>query len=76
MDETAQLAARFKKSSLSGNSGCVEVAFSGLDVIVRDSKRPDGPALNFDRREWRAFLGGVANGEFNPPPTGSIPLQS
>jgi hypothetical protein len=56
---------RFRKSSFSGNSGCVEVAIKGESVGIRDSKGPDGAVLVFDRREWRAFVAGVQAGEFN-----------
>ncbi len=50
-----------KSSYSSGNGGaCVEVARNLPDVVaVRDSKNPEGPALVFTPREWRAFLDGV-----------------
>jgi hypothetical protein len=54
------------KSSLSfANGNCVEVA--GLPdggIVVRNSRDPDGPVLRFTPDEWRAFLGGVRNGDF------------
>ena len=58
-------AARWRKSSRSGEGDCVEVAdnLPGL-VAVRDSKDPDGPVLTFDRSQWRAFVAGVRDGEF------------
>jgi hypothetical protein len=34
-------------------------------VALRDSRRPDGPALIFTLREWEAFVGGAKDGEFN-----------
>ena len=55
------------KSSLShANGNCVEVAdlSDGL-VGMRDSKNITGPVLGFPSEEWRAFLGGVRNGEFS-----------
>ncbi|WP_245647176.1 DUF397 domain-containing protein [Microtetraspora niveoalba] len=60
--------AAWKKSSRSGSSGgnCVEVASNLPGVIaVRDSKNPDGPKLLFTPAEWRAFIGGVKDGEFD-----------
>lgn len=57
----------FFRSSACGNGACVEVAHAGGDVLVRDSKDPDGPVLTFDREEWLAFLAGARAGEFNPP---------
>jgi hypothetical protein len=55
------------KSSLShANGNCVEVAhLSNGQVGMRDSKNITGPFLGFSSEEWRAFLGGVRNGEFN-----------
>jgi len=55
------------KSSLSfSNSNCVEVAgLSDGGVGVRHSKDSEGPVLRFTPDEWRAFLGGVRNGEFD-----------
>ena len=55
------------KSSLSfSNSNCVEVAsLADGEIGVRDSKDAEGPVLRFTSDEWRAFLGGVQNGEFD-----------
>lgn len=47
------------------DSTCVEVALSGAEVAVRDSKDADGPVLRFTPREWAAFLAGVRAGEFD-----------
>jgi Domain of unknown function (DUF397) len=58
--------ARWRKSSRSSVNGCVEVAFVGDRVAVRDSKDPGGPVLLFSAHEWVAFLGGVHDGEFDP----------
>jgi len=55
----------WRKSSLSGGDGCVEVRQrkdGGVDL--RDSKDRDGPKLTFSEREWRAFTAGVRAGEF------------
>lgn len=56
-----------KSSRSSGNSQCVEVAFAGNSIAVRDSKNPAGPALVVSRGEWNAFVGGVDDGEFTRP---------
>jgi hypothetical protein len=55
------------KSSLSfSNGNCVEVAgLAGGQIGVRDSKDKTGPVLRFTPSEWRAFLGGAQNGEFD-----------
>lgn len=58
--------ARWVKSSLSfANGDCVEVAILPDGRIgVRDSKDTEGPVLRFTSSEWKAFIGGVYNGEF------------
>jgi hypothetical protein len=58
--------AQWRKSSLSGScDNCVEVAFVGEAIAVRDSKDPSRPALLYTRAEWDAFIGGVRGGEFD-----------
>ncbi|WP_054814680.1 DUF397 domain-containing protein [Nocardia arizonensis] len=58
--------AKFAKSSFSDGGGeCVEVAFIGGGVAVRDSKNRSGPVLRFTSSEWRAFLAAVRGGEFD-----------
>lgn len=57
----------WRKSSRSSDNGgqCVEVAMNLPGVIaVRDSKDPNGAKLLFTRDEWKAFIGGVMDGEF------------
>ncbi len=59
--------AQWRKSKRSGNSGnCVEVAdnLPGI-VAVRDSKDRTGPTLVFTADEWRAFIEGAKDGEFD-----------
>jgi Domain of unknown function (DUF397) len=61
---------RWRKSRRSNGQGnCVEVAFlDGGRVALRDSKdHGTGPALVFTAAEWAAFVGGVADGEFQRP---------
>jgi Domain of unknown function (DUF397) len=55
------------KSSLSyANGNCVEVAsLPGGAVGIRNSRDCAGPVLRFTPQEWRVFLGGVRNGEFD-----------
>ncbi|TQK44813.1 uncharacterized protein DUF397 [Streptomyces sp. SLBN-118] len=49
---------RWIKSSYSGGSGteCVEVAASGTDVAVRDSKVPQGARLGLGSAAWTQFV--------------------
>ena len=55
----------FKSSYSNGQGDCVEVARIDEAVAMRDSKDPGGPALTFAPGEFRAFVQGVAAGEFN-----------
>jgi hypothetical protein len=57
--------ARWRKSLVSGDGGCVEVVYAGGMIGLRDSKnRGSGPILVFSEREWSAFLAGARSGEF------------
>ncbi|GAB3476351.1 DUF397 domain-containing protein [Amycolatopsis cihanbeyliensis] len=56
--------AEWRKSSYSDGedtdqSACVEVAFAGNRVGVRDSKRPAGAPLSFPADAWSHFLRAV-----------------
>nr|WP_188310145.1 DUF397 domain-containing protein [Streptomyces sp. CBMA123] len=56
----------FKKSTYSaGDVNCVEVAASGKQNFIRDSKDSDGPVLAFSREAHSAFIDSVAAGEFD-----------
>ena len=57
-------AAKWRKSSHSNPSGnCVEIAgLAGQGVAVRDSRRPDGPALVFSQAAWETFLRSLCEG--------------
>jgi uncharacterized protein DUF397 len=59
----------WRKSSYSNDQGsnCVEVAVTDDQILVRDSKHPDGPTLAFTPSEWRAFVSGVKASEFDVP---------
>lgn len=52
----------WRKSSRSNggtNSACVEVAFAGPAVAVRDSKRPAAEILAFPATGWAQFTGAL-----------------
>ena len=57
--------ATWHKSSYSSQNGCVEVAHGDDHIADRDSKDPSGPVLLFTPLEWRAFLAGVRDGQFD-----------
>jgi uncharacterized protein DUF397 len=51
--------ARWHKSPPASSGGWVEVAFVNGRVVLRSSRDPDGPVLEFTPFEWQAFVGGV-----------------
>ena len=53
-----------RSSASLANGSCVEVGHCCGDVLVRNSRDPDGPVLRFDPAEWAAFTAGVVAGEF------------
>ena len=55
------------KSTRSGThtDNCVEVAFVGEAIVVRDSRNPDAAQLVFTPNEWDAFVEGAKDGEFD-----------
>ena len=62
---------RWHISSFSGTGNCVEAKQDESVVHVRHSRHPDGPMLTFTLHEWRAFVSGVRQHEFDVP--GSAP---
>lgn len=69
----------WRKSSFSGSNGgaCVEVgqADDGA-VLVRDTKdHGRGPVHHYSAAEWRAFIVGVRNGEFDLDESGRLSLS-
>ncbi|MQY16590.1 hypothetical protein SRB5_67910 [Streptomyces sp. RB5] len=54
-----------KSSYSAGNGACVEVKSPVTDlVLVRDSKDPEGPTLDFGPQSWAAFVTAVNEGAF------------
>jgi uncharacterized protein DUF397 len=47
------------------NGACVEMASTPDKIAIRDSKDPGGPILVYTPIEFRAFLDGARNGEFD-----------
>ena len=58
----------WRKSSTSGDGGCVEVRIGAKHVHIRDTKNRLGAFLTFTHAEWHAFVSGVRLGEFDVPP--------
>ncbi|MGP3925817.1 MULTISPECIES: DUF397 domain-containing protein [unclassified Streptomyces] len=72
---TQQPPAGFKKPKLdlsnaewqssSQGTGDVQIAFVEGYIAMRDGRNPEGPALIFTPGEWRAFVLGARDGEFD-----------
>ncbi len=59
--------ARWHKSSRSTDtSNCVEVAFAGPVVALRDSKNPTGRVLAVPAPAWTAFTTALLDGALGP----------
>ncbi|MEV1040478.1 DUF397 domain-containing protein [Streptomyces sp. NPDC050204] len=60
----------FKSSRSSGGTNCVEIAFLGTAVGVRDSKIPGQPPLCFTTEGYKTFISGIARGDLRWPTSG------
>ena len=54
------------RSSTCESNTCIEVLLRPDQVLIRDSKNPDGAHLEFSLSEWQTFLAGVTAGDFSP----------
>lgn len=55
-----------KASASTGNGACVEtVSVRQDEILVRNSRDPEGPILAFTKAEWVAFIAGAKAGEFD-----------
>jgi hypothetical protein len=44
---------------------CVEIGTRGESVLIRSSADPDGKHVTLSRDEWRVFVAGVKEGDFD-----------
>ena len=54
-----------KASGTGGGGGCVELANTGTDILIRNSNRLGEGTLPFTRQELACFIDGCKNGEFD-----------
>jgi hypothetical protein len=67
-DELARAAWRTSTRSENGGGSCVEVAPLADDsgrVAVRHSHHPEGSVIVYTAVEWKAFIEGAKDGEFD-----------
>jgi hypothetical protein len=63
---TASSALHWRRSTKCGGDGCVEVAISEDKAYIRSSKAgAAGAYLVFDASEWRSFIAGARDREFD-----------
>ena len=55
----------WRRSMQCGTEACVEIAISDHKAFDRSSTSTAGTYLVFDAEEWRSFLAGVRNNEFD-----------
>jgi hypothetical protein len=46
-----------------GNGDCVEIAPANGNIVFRDSKDPEGPAVSYPAGAFRSFLDGLKRDE-------------
>ena len=63
MGESVDRSLIWLSSSACADSACLQVAFSGNEVLIRNNQRPDEIA-KVTREEWEVFLAGVGKGDF------------
>jgi uncharacterized protein DUF397 len=56
---------KWRKSSLSHPTECVEVGLAPWVAIVRDSKNATGPTVTLPTHDWMMFLAAVQRGGFD-----------
>jgi hypothetical protein len=71
VDDTTSAGSAFRGNlawqiARSCNGGaCVRVALSENAILIGDSKNPNGPVLPFTRDEWKTFVEGIRQGDFD-----------
>jgi hypothetical protein len=55
----------WRRSTRCETGACAEVAYFGGEVLLRNSRDPEGPVVRLTPVEWSAFAAGVKAGEFD-----------
>jgi len=54
------------RTALNCESGaCVQVAVDDHSILIGNSRQPSGPVLEYTPDEWRYFVTGIKNGDFD-----------
>lgn len=61
---------QWRKARRSANNGaCVEAAPSGGRILIRDSKDPGGPILEYASKAWCLFTSEARAGRYDASPS-------
>jgi hypothetical protein len=54
------------RTALSCDGGaCVEVAADQNSILIRNSRQPSGPLIEYTPEEWHEFVSGIKKGDFD-----------
>lgn len=65
MDSKSASEPTWRTGKLCDGGACVEVGALGESVLIRNAADPDGLHVTLTRDEWRMFLAGVKDGDFD-----------
>jgi predicted secreted Zn-dependent protease len=66
MDRTLSHDSLTWHTALSCDGGeCVEVAADRNIILIRNSRQPGGPLLEYTPEEWHEFVSGIKKGDFD-----------
>ena len=66
MDRTRDHKSLTWRTALSCDGGaCVQVAADGGVILIRSSRKPSGPLLEYTPEEWHEFVSGIKKGDFD-----------
>ncbi len=66
MDRTLDYKSLTWRTSLSCDGGaCVEVAADRNIIMIRNSRQPGGPLIEYSPEGWHEFVSGIKNGDFD-----------
>jgi predicted secreted Zn-dependent protease len=66
MDRTRGRNSLTWRTALSCDGGaCVQVAADRGIILIRSSRQPSGPLLEYTPEEWHEFVSGVKKGDFD-----------
>jgi predicted secreted Zn-dependent protease len=66
MDRTLSHKSLTWRTALNCDGGaCVEVAADRNIIVIRNSRQPSGPLIEYTTEEWYEFVSGIKKGDFD-----------